>query len=538
MEEKTRLADLEARIARMEQERLACRGVEEALRASESRFSSLLETIPHGIVDCTIEGIITFSNSAHDRLCEYAQGELIGKAIWELVADPAEKAHLPGLLRQMAAKQPTPTPYLTRNRTKLGRIVDVRVDWNYKRDAEGQVVGLISVITDITDQLKASRELEESEQRYRTLFQKAGDAIFIIEAEGPEAGRIIDTNQAAVHMHGYSLSELKGMKIQDIDGPQDAASVTERIGRMLAGQWVHEEILHRKKDGTLFPVELSAGIISLGKKRVVIGIDRDITEQTATKAALNEQIDFLQTLIDNLPHPIFYKDAQGLYLGCNQSFEAFTGTPKALLVGKSVFDLSPPDLAQVYFDADQRLFDSRRPQSYEAKVRDANGSMRDVLFKKAVFYRKDGRLGGLVGAIIDITERKRAEQEKALLAAAIEQTPDIVILTDRNGTIHYVNPAFEQISGYCRDEAIGRTPALMRSGRHDASFYHEMWSILKTRNVWKGRLTNRRKDGSHFEVEAAIAPVHRQDGELTGFLAVERDISQQILREKQLRQAQ
>jgi PAS domain S-box-containing protein len=538
MDDKAKIAALEARIARMEQERVECTNVAEALRASEHHFSSLLETIPYGIQECTVEGIITFSNRAHHQLCECDPGELIGKPIWELLEDPAEKERMPGLLRQLATEQPPPSPFLSRNRTKGGRVVDVRVDWNYKRDARECVIGFTSVITDITEQLKASRALEESEQRYRTLFQKAGDALFLLEAEGQEAGRIIDANQAAVRMHGFSLDELKHMKIQEIDGPQDATHVANRIRRMLDGQWVHEEILHRKKDGALFPVELSAGIISLGKKKVVLGIDRDITEQTAAKSALKEQIDFLQTLIDNLPHPIFYKDAQGVYLGCNKAFEAFTGSKKETLVGKTVFEVSPQDLAQKYYDADQQLFASRSPQTYEAWVRNATGEYRSVIFNKAVFYHKDGCLGGLVGAILDITDRKRAEEENALLAAAIEQTPEMIIMTDRKGVIHYVNPAFEQISGYGRHEAIGRTPALLQKEGPKSASNHDLWSSLETRNSWKGRLTNRRKDGSLFEVEATIAPVHRQGGEIAGFLAVERDISQQIFQEKQLRQAQ
>jgi two-component system sensor histidine kinase AtoS len=136
------------------------------------------------------------------------------------------------------------------------------------------------------------KKIEESENRYRLLFESAGDAIFILDAEGDAAGTIVAANQAAVAMHGYSHDELLAMHIRDVDAPEDAARVSDRLQRIFNGEWIKMEINHLKKDGTVFPVEISAGLLEFGNRRYVLALDRDMTERKQMEQALQraEQI--------------------------------------------------------------------------------------------------------------------------------------------------------------------------------------------------------------------------------------------------------
>jgi diguanylate cyclase (GGDEF)-like protein/PAS domain S-box-containing protein len=127
--------------------------------------------------------------------------------------------------------------------------------------------------------------------------------------------------------------------------------------------------------------------------------------------------DLLQTVIDAVPAPIFFKDEKGVYLGCNRAFEGIIGVSPEEIVGKSVFDLAPRELAEVYQKADNDLLGAGGQQVYETQVRFKDGSVRDVMFHKATFNNRDGALGGLVGAMLDITERKRLEEQLARFAA-------------------------------------------------------------------------------------------------------------------------
>jgi PAS domain S-box-containing protein len=133
-------------------------------------------------------------------------------------------------------------------------------------------------------------------------------------------------------------------------------------------------------------------------------------ERHRTERALEEQLHFMRQLLDAIPTPIFFKDAAGRYLGCNASFASTLGIAPQTIIGKTVYDISPRALAEVYDAADRDLIEKRGVQVYEAAVRVADGSLRDVVFHKATFSNADGTLGGLVGVILDITERKRAEE--------------------------------------------------------------------------------------------------------------------------------
>ena len=135
-------------------------------------------------------------------------------------------------------------------------------------------------------------------------------------------------------------------------------------------------------------------------------------------------------------------------------------------------------------------------------------------------------------------ERRRAQEERARLYAAIEQAAEYVLTTDIEGRITYVNPAFEKITGYTRDEAIGRRPSLLQSGRHDKAFYDRMWRTLTAGLVWRGQLVNRRKDGSLYSEEATISPVKAEDGRIVSYVAVKRDVTEAVELEERLRHAQ
>ncbi len=148
--------------------------------------------------------------------------------------------------------------------------------------------------------------LEENQKRYRMLFESAGDAIFMLEAEGENVGRIVSANRAAASMHDYTVEELVGMKIQDLDTPEAAAGSPERIRRILNGEWINAEIAHRKKDGSVFPVEVSAGLLELEDQKYILAFDKDITERKQVEDALQraEQLVVVGEMAAGLAHEI------------------------------------------------------------------------------------------------------------------------------------------------------------------------------------------------------------------------------------------
>ena len=181
-------------------------------------------------------------------------------------------------------------------------------------DLDSHIVGLKDEFGELAiafDDMAASlrenmRAIEESEKRYRLLFESAADGIFILEAEGEQVGNILKTNQAAAKMHGYSIEELLTMNIRDLDTPDAALGIPIRIERLLAGERLQTMVNHRTKDGMVFPVEISAGVFEVSGHKYILAIDRDITERKQAQEALQraEQIRMAGELATGLAHEI------------------------------------------------------------------------------------------------------------------------------------------------------------------------------------------------------------------------------------------
>ncbi len=135
-------------------------------------------------------------------------------------------------------------------------------------------------------------------------------------------------------------------------------------------------------------------------------------------------------------------------------------------------------------------------------------------------------------------EKEHLEEERARLMSAVEQAGEMFIVTDIFGSILYVNPAFEEVTGYCREEVIGKNPRILKSGVQGPDFYRQMWETLKQGRIWRGRLVNRRKDGTHYTEDAVISPVRDASGRIVHYSAVKRDISDHLKSSEMLQQAQ
>ena len=135
-------------------------------------------------------------------------------------------------------------------------------------------------------------------------------------------------------------------------------------------------------------------------------------------------------------------------------------------------------------------------------------------------------------------DRERVEEERARLSLAVEQAAEAIVVTDPEGSIAYVNPAFETVTGYRRDEVLGQNPRILKSGKQDAQFYRTLWETLRRGDAWTGRFINRRKEGTLYEAEAVISPVRDGAGRIVNFVAVQRDITRERQLEEQVRQSQ
>jgi PAS domain S-box-containing protein len=201
--------------------------------------------------------------------------------------------------------------------------------------------------------------------------------------------------------------------------------------------------------------------------------------------------------------------------------------------------LHPEDHPRILAEVDDYL-QGRRPDFHvEFRLRHKDGSYRWIAASGKLISGTDKRYMRLMGCHVDITERKRAEDERERLMAAIEQAGEVVFITDPDGIIQYVNPVFETVTGYTYEEAVGENPStLLKSGKQDQAFYQDLWGTITAGKTWKGRIINKRKDGKLFTEDATISPVCDAAGRVVNYVGVKRDITEHLQLEAQLFQAQ
>ncbi len=291
----------------------------------------------------------------------------------------------------------------------LGGVFLVSVSPLY--DEEGNVVASVHIARDITELKAVEKALKESEEKYRNIFENAMEGIFQTTPDG----FYISVNPALAGMYGYDSPEELMNSITSI-GEQQYVNPEERIRfkRFLEEKGRVEGFGTRfyRKDGSTIWISMNAKAVRGPDSSILYyeGTVEDISKRKETEERLQEQLHFLQVLIDSIPAPVFYKDAQGLYIGCNKAFESYLGKPKGQIIGKTVYEVNVnKEVADKYHNMDMALYEKPGIQTYETVVTYPDGSGHNVIFSKATYLDINGSVAGLVGVILDITELKNTE---------------------------------------------------------------------------------------------------------------------------------
>ncbi len=277
--------------------------------------------------------------------------------------------------------------------------------------------------------------------------------------------------------------------------------------------------------------------------RLLPAVQREL-EQAAQRHARREAEEQYRLLLESTAQAVYGLDLEGRCTFSNPACRQLLGYggPEDLL-GKNIHRLAhhtrpdgspyPVNECRIH----QAIYRGEGVHVDDEVLWRADGSRLFAEYWSYPVWRGGEVVGGVV-AFLDITERRHAEESIRKLSLAVEQAENIIFMTEPNGTITYVNPAFEKVYGFSKEEALGQTPRILKSGRYDDAYYDQFWQRLLSGESVRGEMTNKKRDGQFVTVEESVTPVHDSGGRRIGFIAVQDDITERKILEEQVRQSQ
>jgi len=342
-------------------------------------------------------------------------------------------------------------------------------------------------------------------------------------------GRIVEFNRACEAATGFGADEVRGRIVwESLIPAEQIEGVMGVFSRLRAVEFpIRFENHWTTKEGgrRLISWSNTAVVDDAGEVRYVIGTGVDLTELKRVEAERRETEHYYRALVETMTDGLVVDDLDGVITYVNNTICEMLGYSRDELVGRLLTDFVDEKSARVLDGRIVNRSTETSTEPYDLTIQQRDGSALEVRVAPQRLVGADGQTTGTFAVMTDLTAIKRLQREQSLLVTAIEQTADSVVITDTEGTIKYVNPAFEQTTGYSGEEAIGANPRILKSGQQDNAVYRNLWETISSGRVWSGLFTNLRKDGTLFDEEATISPVFGEQDEVIAYVAVKRNVT-------------
>jgi PAS domain S-box-containing protein len=507
-----------------------------ALKESEQRFRDFAEASGDWFWETDLDQRFTdvVLSSSWSPYGDIASGR-VGKTRWDLMADSGRNTDVPD---QIQAFMDRGEPF---RGFEIRIFLDGRETWfqlsgQPVRDESGALVAYRGTAADITGRRVAELELHEIEDRYRRLIELSPDSIIVQDETG-----ILFANSAASDYYGYDTpDEMVGLPLTDMMPEEDRAAYREWLREKLERREGEAYGMRRRmrRDGTVFFIDIGFSPINWGGKSALMGVARDISEKLAYEEALRESEERYRRLVEISPDAIrIFTD--GTVVFANEAAAKLYGAENSSdLVGRSALELVSPDDHESFLRVSKALDEGGVVARTELIGRRVDGDLVDVEAAAArIVWR--GKLSHLVVSR-DVSARKRADESLRLRERAIAASLNGILFVDAQQPdfpIVYVNPAFEDLTGYDAAEVIGRNCRFLQNEDRDQPDIAKIREAMAESRPVQAVLRNYRKDGSRFWNELRLAPVWDAAGHLTHYIGVQTDVTDRIEGESELRRA-
>jgi PAS domain S-box-containing protein len=503
------------------------------------RLAAIVDNSDDAIISKTLDGIITSWNPAAERMFGYTALEITGQPL-RLIVPMDRMEEEAGILADFARGEVIRHIETVRIRKDRQRI-DVSATISPIRDFEGRVIGASKIVRDITEHKRVEMALKASESRYRSLFENMTEGYaycrLLYDPDGKVADFIyLEVNKAFASLTG--LRDVVGRKVTEIvPGIRETnPELFEIYGRVASTGNVEKYETFLKALGIWF----SVSVYSPAKDHFIAVFDNTTERKEAeAKIAFNEQR--YRSLVEATTSMVWDTPASGQFEVEQPGWTAFTGQSFEELRGWGWLDRVHPDDRSETERIWSTAFTNRSLYEIEHRILGRDGAYHDMTARAVPILAKDGTIQQWVGVHTDITGRRKSEEALRLLSSAVLQSKESILITDAQldlpgPKIIFANPAFTTMTGFSAEEALGKTPRILQGALTDRAVLKRLRKNLENDEVFAGQAINYRKDGSTYDQEWQIAPIHDPRGKTTHFVAIQRDISERMRLEARYRQ--
>lgn len=485
--------------------------IEAEIIKSESLYQDLFENAPDMFISIDAETTkIIQCNNTFAKMTKYSKEEIIGRTVFEMNSPESQEKAKNAFMQFMKSGELKDIELQLRK--KDGGIIDARLNATAVRE-NGKIIQSRSILRDVT-------ELRRGEKEIKTILFTAMDGFYLVDTEG----RILETNDAYCKMIGYTHEELLTMKVKDIEASETEEEIKKRINEILKTGSIRFETKHRRKDGSIIIVEASVNYLIEEQPKLFCFI-RDITEPSKAEEALRESEERYRILSEISPEMIYLIDTNGKLTYLNKASAAPFKVNPSEIIGKHIEEIFPAEISTRLMEGIQNVIHSKTSSYTERKIR-FPFEEKWMGVRLCPVFDKEYNVTSVLGLSIDISERKMAEKELLKLSRAVEQSSASVVITNCRGDIEFVNQTLCDLTGFTKEELIGKNPRIWKSGYHTKEYYKEFWNTLLSGQNCSGEILNKKKNGELYWESALISPLINENGEITHFVAVKEDITE------------
>lgn len=511
------------------------KATEQALQSSKKRWSSLVQRIPVAIIEWLSDGRIITWNRAATELFGYTAEDMINQPFDRILPEneqPKVYALIADLMTGRGGSR-----FRNYNRTRDGRII--LCEWQNAplRNEQGDMIGCLSIATDITARILAEDRLRQSEERYRCLVEAMGQTLWRTNADG----EVTEPMPHWAHFTGQSFADYCGQGWLMAVHPDDRGYTQEawQTARQQRQPYKIEHRLRRADGEYRHMVVRGVPVLEAdGTIREWVGVDTDITERKQAEIRLMEQERTLRTVLDTAPLLIWLTDAKGRVQLANRPLcQTFGVEESTLLAANHYQDVLGEESCRVCLLSDQRCLSLGKTIQVEEQFPNAAGELRDFDVVKTPLRDHTGAITGLLLVAIDTTERKQIEREQQRLLAILEATTDFVGTTDIHGNLTYVNPAGCTMLGYSAEEILRLNIAQLLHPS-ERNLIQEQFPQLLQEGVWQGEGLFCDRAGNPIPVSQVALVHYGRNGQVEYLSNVARNIAALKQVEQALRDSQ